>query len=116
MTAINSRAVAMMRWYSAGLIKKTKDELRKIDRKTRKTMKMHKALHPQADVDTLYIPRNNGGREIISVDDCVGMETENLNKYVENSNERLLKAEGKGILGNGKTKKEILKRRNEVWR
>ena len=36
------------------------------------------------------------------------METESLKKYVENSNERLLKAvEDEGILGDGKTKKEI---------
>ena len=39
------------------------------------------------------------------------METEGL-KYVENSNERLLKAaEGEGIPGDGKTKKEILERK-----
>ena len=39
------------------------------------------------------------------------METESLKKYVEKSNERLLKAvEGEDILGDGKTKKEILER------
>ena len=42
----------------------------------------------------------------------VEIETESLKKYVENSNERLLKAaEGEGIQGDGKTKKEILEKR-----
>ena len=44
----------------------------------------------------------------------VEIETESLKKYVENSNERLLKAaEGEGIQGDGKTKKEILEKRTK---
>ena len=50
-TAINIRVVAVIR-YSAGLIKWTKDELRTIDTKTRKTMTMQRALHPPADDST----------------------------------------------------------------
>ena len=60
--------------------------------KDQETMTMHRAPDPQADVDRLYIPRNYGERGMISVEDCVEMETESLKKYVENSNERLLKA------------------------
>ena len=94
-TTINSRALAVIR-YSAGLIKWTKDELRTIDRKTRKAMTMHRVLHPQGDVDRLYIPRKNGGRGMNSVEDCVEMETGSIMKYVDNCNERLQKAvEGK---------------------
>ena len=37
-----------------------------------------------------------------------------LKKYVENSNERLLKAvKGEGILGDGKTKNEILEKKRK---
>ena len=51
---------------------------------------------------------------MISVEDCLEMETESLKKYVENSNERLLKAvDGEGILGDGKIKKEILEKRGK---
>ena len=32
---------------------------------------MYRAIHLQADVDRLYIGRSNGGRGIISVEDCV---------------------------------------------
>ena len=112
-TVMNLRDVSVIR-YSAGLIKWIKDKLRTIDRKTRKTMTMHRALHPQVDVDRLYIPRNNGGRGMISVGDCVEMERESLKKCVEDSNERLLKTlKGEGILGDGMTKKEILKKRGK---
>ena len=71
-------------------------------------MTMRRTLHPQADVDRPCIPRNNGGRGMIIVEDCVIVETESLKKYVENSNERPLKTvEDEGILGDGKTKKKI---------
>ena len=73
--AINSRAVAVIR-YNAGLITWTKDELRSIDWKTMKKLTMHRALHPQANVDRLYIATNNGERGMVSVEDCVEMETE----------------------------------------
>ena len=61
-------------------------------------MTMHKELYSQAEVDRLYVPRNKGGRGIISVKECVEMETESLKKYAAYSNERLLKAvEGEGF-------------------
>ena len=52
-------------------------------------MSMHRVLHAQVVIDRLYIPRNNGGKRIISVEDCVEMEIERLKKYVESSNETL---------------------------
>ncbi|KAL1448063.1 hypothetical protein WDU94_010922 [Cyamophila willieti] len=61
-SAINSLAVPVIQ-YSYGIIKWTLAELRKMDTKTRKQMTIHGALHPRADVDRLYIPRKNGGRE-----------------------------------------------------
>ena len=56
--------------YGAGMIKWTKEELRKIDRRTRKLMNMHRALHSGADVDRLYMKRAEGGWGMISVEDC----------------------------------------------
>ena len=41
------------------------DELRAVDKETRKKMTMYRALHPQADVDRLYTPRTSDGRGII---------------------------------------------------
>ena len=56
---INSRAVSLMR-YGAGIIDWTKEELRVINRKIRKIMRMNRVYHPQSDVDRLYIPRKDG--------------------------------------------------------
>ena len=89
-----------------GLIEWTKDKLRTMAKKTRKTMTVHRALHPQADVDRPYIPRNKGGSGMITVEDYVKIETESLKKYVESSKERLLNTvEREEILGEEKTKK-----------
>ena len=52
MKLINSRAVAVT-GYGAGHIKWVKDELRTIDKKTRKKTRIHRALHPQDDVDSM---------------------------------------------------------------
>ena len=89
-TAINSRAVAVVR-YSAGIVKWTKEELRVMDTKTRKLMTMNRALHPQADVDRLYVKRAMGGRGLISIQDCVALEIDSLSRYVEKSEEPMLK-------------------------
>lgn len=42
--------------------------------KDKENMTMHSTLHPQGDVDWLYIIRNNGRKEMISLEDCVEME------------------------------------------
>ena len=105
--AINIRAVAMIN-YGAGIIKWKKEELRNIDRKTRKLMNMHRGLHPQVDVDRLYVKRAEGKRGMISVEDCVEIETNSLLQYIIESKEKLLKAvKDEGILGEGMSKEEI---------
>ena len=113
--AINLQAVAVTR-YGAGIIKWTK-ELRNIDRRIRKLMNMNRALQPIADVDRFYMKRAEGGRGMISVEDCVDMETNSLYNYVENSNERLLMAvKDEKILGEGAAKKEIYDKRKRQYK
>ena len=58
--AINSWAVPVIR-YTAGIVDWTQAELEDLDRKTRKLMTANHALHPQSDVDRLYLPRQTGG-------------------------------------------------------
>ena len=48
--AINTCAVALLR-YGAGIINWKVDELRNIDRTTRKTLTMYVMLHPKSDID-----------------------------------------------------------------
>ena len=47
-TAIGALAVPVLR-YSFGIINSRTEEIKKIDRKTRKMLTMYKMHHPQAD-------------------------------------------------------------------
>ena len=88
--AINSRAVSLVR-YGAGILNWTKEELRCMDRKTRKIMTMNRMYHPQSDVHRLYLPRKEGGRGLLSIQDCVENEENSLSIYAASSTEWLLK-------------------------
>ena len=48
--AINAWEVAMLK-YRAGIINWKIDELKKMDRRTRKTLTMYGILHPKRDID-----------------------------------------------------------------
>ena len=50
------------------------------------------ALHPKSDVDRLYIPRKEGGRGLISIEDCFELAISGLEVYVDGSEERLIQA------------------------
>ena len=67
---VNTWAVSLLR-YSAAFVSWRKSELQAIDRKTRKLFTINGALHPKSDVDRLYIPRKEGERDLISIEDCV---------------------------------------------
>ena len=89
--AINSWAVSLL-WYSGGIVNWTKSELAELDRKTRKLLTIHGARYPRSNVSRLYLPRREGGRGLMSVEDAINIEERNINVYVCRSQERLLKA------------------------
>ena len=51
---------------------------------------INKLFHLQADVDRLYVKRSQGGRDLISVEDCMNIEVGSL--YQMNSPKRLFMA------------------------
>ena len=55
-------------------------------------MSAHHALHPQSDVDRLYLPRQAGGRGLLQIRQTVEEEKRALNDYIKNSTEYALKA------------------------
>ena len=65
---VNAWAVSLLR-YLAAFVSWRKSELRAINRNTRKYI--YGALHPKSDVGRLYTPRKEGGRGLISIEDCV---------------------------------------------
>ena len=83
MKAINTWAVSVLR-YTAGIISWTVDDIHEIDRKTRKAMTMNRMLHPRANVARLYLSRDEGGRGLISAEECIRTEEHGLSDYVKN--------------------------------
>ena len=47
--------------------------------------------HPQSDTDRLYIPRMEGGQELLTIADCVETEQQKLSQYLDQSEEGLLR-------------------------
>ena len=79
---INYQPVFLVR-YSAGILKWTKDELKVMDKKTRKIITMNRMYHPQSNTGRLYILRMEGGQGLLSIADCVEAEKENLSLYLQ---------------------------------
>ena len=89
---VNTCAVSLLR-YTAEFVSWRKSELQAIDRKTRKLFTIYGALHPKSDVDRLYISRKEGkegGRGLISIEDCVQLAIRSLEAYVHGSEKRLI--------------------------
>ena len=82
--AINTWAVPVIR-YGAGILSWTAKELKELDTKTRKQMRLHRAHHPQGDVDRLYVSRKLGGRGLHSVEEVVRREENALTTFVQRS-------------------------------
>ena len=87
--AVNTWSASVMR-YGAGILKWNTDELKSLDRRTRRFMTMHGALHPKSSIDRVYLSREMGGRGLISCEGCIRMEENNLGWYVRNSIEPLI--------------------------
>ena len=74
--AANTWVVSLLR-YGAGKIKWNKEELRKIDRKSRIIMTMNKELQPRSNFARIYVPREKEGRNLISCERCMRKEENN---------------------------------------
>ena len=66
-TSIGALAVPVLR-HSCGIIKWRIEEIKKIDRKTRKMLTMYKMHHPKADTDRLYVKKKEGGTGMAQVE------------------------------------------------
>ena len=88
---VNTWVVSLLR-YSAAFVSWRKSELQTEDRKTRKLFTIYGALYAKSDVATLYIPRKEGGRGLISIENCVELEITSLEVYVHRNEKRLIQA------------------------
>ena len=117
--AINTWAVSVVR-YSAPFLDWRKEEIQELDRRIRKLMTMHKALHPKSNVDRLYISRNEGDRGLLSVEDTIETSKIGLERYVQESKEQLLSAAKRSDMEVKETVKQYkdrrAKERKENWK
>ena len=69
---------------------------------------MHEVSHPKSDVDRVYLPKQKGGRGLISCEMCVTVKTEENNRawYVRNLKERLMEVVRKTKILNSEGAKE----------
>ena len=105
---VNTWTVSLLR-YSAAFASWRKSELQARDRKTRTLFTIYGALYPKSDVDRLYMPRKEGGRGLISIEDCVELAIRGLEVYVHESEERLIQA-ARGEKIDGLKTASVLKR------
>ena len=83
-------------------------------------MSAHHALHPQSDVDRLYLSRQAGRRGPLQIRQTVEEEKRALNNYIKNSTKHALKAvSNEELLKVNESKSEYhkkeLKNRLERW-
>jgi hypothetical protein len=79
--AIGALAVPVLR-YSFGVINWRTEEIKQIDRKTRKMLRVYKMHHPKADIDRLHVKRKEGGRGLIQVEAAYKTEIVNIAEYL----------------------------------
>ena len=65
-----------------------KCELQAIDRKRRKLFTIYRGLHPKSHFDRLHIPREDGGRGLIGIEDCAKLAVRGLEMYVHGSEKK----------------------------
>jgi hypothetical protein len=80
-TAIGALAVPVLR-YSFGIINWRIEEIKQIDRKTRKMLTLNKMHHPKAEIDRLYVKRKEGGRELVQVEATYKAGIINIAEYL----------------------------------
>lgn len=115
MRAVNGWAVSVVR-YTAGVLEWKMKELKAMDIKTRKILTMNGVFHMRSSVDRLYMKRKEGGRGLISVEQCVRAEEAGLQEYVMTSDEWMLKVVAEELTaGESKVdyKKRVEKERTE---
>ena len=90
-SGINTWAVSVLR-YSAGIVDWTVEELVSMDRRTRKILAMNGCMHTRSNVARLYLLRKEGGRGLISIEECVVKESKSLPGYLGETTEWMFQA------------------------
>ena len=60
-----------------------------MDQKTRKVITTYGGLNPGSNVEQLYLPKSGGSSGVVSIEDCVNGERQNVALYALRSNEEV---------------------------
>ena len=63
-----------------------------MDHPTRKLLTIHGTLHSRSSISCLYLPTAEGGRGLISDEGAINTEDRNINVFISQSQEHLLKS------------------------
>ena len=80
-TAIRTWAVLLVR-YGAAVIDWTQQEPGYKDRRARKVIHIYGTIYPRADVDRLYVQRDDSGRGLMSTLDTGRYEEQGMIEYI----------------------------------
>ena len=70
-----------------------------MDRKTRKVLIMYQTRHPRSNVDRLYLPQSEGGKGLLSLEECVNDEKRSLRQGLKiNEDDWLRSAWEEGLI------------------
>ena len=86
--AIGALAVPVLKYI--GIINWHQEELQKLDRKTRKLLTIHVQHHPRADVDCLHVPRKQGGRGLMQLEEAYVTDITKLMEYIDSTEDSLI--------------------------
>ena len=111
-SGINTWAVSVLR-YSAGIVDWTVEELVSMDRRTRKILAKNGCVHTRSNVARLYLPRKEGGRGLISIEECVVKESKSLHGYLGETTEWMLQAALNEVLDEEENLQDYKKRKQE---
>ena len=74
---------------------------------------MNGCMHTRSDVARLYLPRKEGGRGLISIEECVRKESNSLYSYFRENAEWMLQAALKEVLVEEENLHDYQKRKQE---
>ena len=77
---------------------------------------MYQALHPRSNVDRLYLPRSEGGKGLLSLEECVNAEKRSLEHYLKmNEDEWLRSAWEEGLIKEDEDPQVYRERTSKSW-
>ena len=69
--------------YSFGIVNWCQEERQKLDRKMRELLIIHGQHRPKAEVDRLYVPRQQEGRGFMQLEEAYPVEITKMLEYTD---------------------------------